>query len=425
MGICSSAPRGLVAVRPFSRSGTEKPSSRLLASQARPPRGASADASASVRLLSVNVWCHFFAAIAWILGFKRPKGTMPMVPFERRLDAVADAVETNAVDVVAAQELFLLRVGPFVFDGPYVRFRERMTSAGLVHATDPYASLPRFFGQNSGLAVFSAFPLQRERTEPFASSAETFNSKGSVQVDLDLGGGTNLRVVNTHLDAKNKRAQAAEVRELGSRLSGSIGPPGGPGGSTLVLAGDFNISPVPWGQDGPGPAWSRLCRELEASAGSTHRLDNAWGAVDDPDAFPPSLKGGKMVDHIWVYRPLRTPVSGSTVEASFPCVHVWAGLGADGGGGADGIARSLSAQTELAGSGSLRADEQPSGGRESNGEDDMTVRIRDAEGGAVGPGPDAGVGKAGKKAGKSKAASDHDPLLLALHVRNPIDATRR
>lgn len=214
-----------------------------------------------LRVFSANVWCHYFSALAWMLtGCRRLVGTMSPLPFRPRLDVAAEHAAQHGADVVVLQELFVLRLGPLVLAGAWEHMAQRMARLGLVHASDPRASLPRFFGQNSGLAIFSRHPLHPEpgATSLFRSSRERFNRKGVECARVAWSPGASLMLCATHFDAHSPRTQEAQLGELNAAVSRCASAVTGaadaaaedgaasaqpPPPVAIVVCGDFNISP--------------------------------------------------------------------------------------------------------------------------------------------------------------------------------------
>jgi endonuclease/exonuclease/phosphatase family metal-dependent hydrolase len=146
-----------------------------------------------------------------------------MVPFGPRVDALAADLALAGADVVAVQELFLLRLGPIVLEGAWSRFAARMAAAGLTHQTDPRASLPRWFGQSSGLALFSRWPLDEAEAVQFSQSRERLNNKGILFASLRLPAAAPLCLADVHLDKANSRTKAQQVQQLGQALGSRLG----------------------------------------------------------------------------------------------------------------------------------------------------------------------------------------------------------
>lgn len=176
-----------------------------------------------LRILSHNVWAHYLVFA--------PART-------RRLDALATRVGECGAAVVAVQELFLLRCFGLVLARHFNRFAEQMAAHGLRYHTDPLASLPRAFGQNSGLVIFSRYPLADEAASAFVS-AEAVNSKGVVSARV-VADGRSLAVVNCHLDAPRRplptrQGQLAHVARVAAERRAA--------GSAVVACGDWNSCP--------------------------------------------------------------------------------------------------------------------------------------------------------------------------------------
>ncbi|KAG8460373.1 hypothetical protein KFE25_011864 [Diacronema lutheri] len=278
----------------------------------------------AVRLVSVNVWCHHFAALrslvpspraCWRRAPPRAPALMPMVPFGARLDAIADALA--GADIVSVQELFVLRVGPLVLRGAWARFAERMAAAGLLHRSAPDASLPRFFGHNSGLALFSRWPLDTVRSLTFARTRERLNRKGAlVALVHPPGAASPVVICVAHLDKRSGCAKTAQLAELGGAARGALARAPPERACALVLCGDFNVAPPAGcgGRDGDGGTgggesegegeWAALVGAL-TEPGAPAAI-NGWAPGAPADLAPrragawPRTHGGRTVDHAWL-----------------------------------------------------------------------------------------------------------------------------
>lgn len=263
---------------------------------AQQPGPISHEKPARLRILSHNVWGHYFVG-----GLR----------LSQRLDALAKHIESSRVDVVCVQELFLLQAGPFVHAEYFIRFAERMRALGLVYTVDPLVNM-RPFLQNSGLAIFSRFPFERSSHVPFAQSAEPLSSKGIMTAVLRVGDST-WHILNTHLDSRNtetRRWQAQAVASAAAELvAGSVD-------ARLVAMGDFNIDAR------NGDLYGGLCRHL-AAAGA--EIDLFRG----PDTSVSTCVGwASWIDHAFVSRTaashqlrravveLRVDGSGTSFEGS-------------------------------------------------------------------------------------------------------------
>lgn len=133
-----------------------------------------------LRVLSQNMW-----NVQWPGTLL--KGNSGRYPMERFDALVAAAVEGD-YDVLALQELFVLRVGPFVFGEEVLYLQRRLVEVGYVYHTDIAYNLPGVFGQSAGVAVFSRLPIPNDgvRYFSFADSSwkEMPNHKGFVHVQL-------------------------------------------------------------------------------------------------------------------------------------------------------------------------------------------------------------------------------------------------
>jgi len=132
-----------------------------------------------------------------------------------RLQNFLKAIEEESPDVVCLQELFTIKLfGLFSWTSEYDFVVSGLEGLGycLCRPSDGVSSLPIFFGQNSGLAVFVKAQIGLECVEckevVFQKSAELVCNKGYQLVTLSLTddsgskSGRNLHVINTHLDAR-------------------------------------------------------------------------------------------------------------------------------------------------------------------------------------------------------------------------------
>lgn len=140
------------------------------------------------------------------------------------------------------QELFLARVlGAFVFSRELGYFTAQMAMLGLVYHTDPTATLPpacccpALRMQNSGLMLYSRYPITWRQSKRFRLSGERLNSKGFDIAAVSVPGSASpLHVVNTHLDSRKWKHKKAQLDEIGGAVAEL--PPG-----PVVVTGDFNV----------------------------------------------------------------------------------------------------------------------------------------------------------------------------------------
>lgn len=243
-----------------------------------------------LRIVTQNLWAHYFATP---LGkcYAPVAPSMAKLPFQNRLRMFAKqiAAEEQPVDIVLVQEVFVLRVGPLVFTANFRAFAEEMRSAGFAYHTDPLASIPRWFGQNSGCAIFSRYPLQAEVSHRFIHSDEALNNKGVVAATVEVAQRPVL-LVSTHLDSRKPATRLRQVQQIGEFLKArrraldrACGAHGGvvgksapyPCRETTVVAGDFNIDAAGGKKGGHG-----LYEGLVTAMGEGAGLRSLW--ADQP-----------------------------------------------------------------------------------------------------------------------------------------------
>ena len=255
-----------------------------------------------LRVLTYNVWCHYPMSF-----LKQPSRVMWGFQCQARLALLAQHIVEAQYDVVCLQELFLLRVGPW---GAAMRANWDFVVARLAIGGYRWCNEPRdsggasgggggggggrwaAAGQNSGCAVFSRHELLRCESVGFARTSEGFNAKGFVIADFRLplavasgvggqgqgqgrGQGQLVRVVCTHLDARDWGSKRAQIEQLAAHLlhrsplsplsrcaaagkeeSGEVQEGGGEEeqveqeAAVLVVCGDFNVCPQVLGEGG-------------------------------------------------------------------------------------------------------------------------------------------------------------------------------
>eukprot|EP00927_Polykrikos_kofoidii_P055801 TRINITY_DN50001_c0_g1_i1.p1 TRINITY_DN50001_c0_g1~~TRINITY_DN50001_c0_g1_i1.p1 ORF type:complete len:347 (-),score=76.15 TRINITY_DN50001_c0_g1_i1:36-1076(-) len=213
----------------------------------------------SVRILSQNVWNSFFAG-----GPNRAA----------RLKAFADHLTRLDVDVVVAQEMFVLGLGPLMDCGDALAASDAMYDLGFVHQTSAFSTLPSF-GQTSGLVVYSKLPIVSEAHDVFAER-RSVSRKGWQTVELDVSGlvddkGSPDRLVllNTHLEHAHEPpwriVREQQWRQLASSAAEKVR---GFRESPFVLAmGDFNVCSEDVGERLDGGAEYAALRSEFAEAG--------------------------------------------------------------------------------------------------------------------------------------------------------------
>jgi endonuclease/exonuclease/phosphatase family metal-dependent hydrolase len=157
----------------------------------------------------------------------------------QRLDALAWQIGAAGIDVVCLQELFVLQAGPLAHAEHFIRFAEQMRALGLIHTVDPLAGM-RPLLQNSGLAIFSRFPIERSSHDAFPSSAEPVNAKGIMTATIRVGAAS-WHIVNTHLDSRNASTQWQQASAVAAAVADLCAGPDDP----LLAMGDYNIHSSP------------------------------------------------------------------------------------------------------------------------------------------------------------------------------------
>jgi endonuclease/exonuclease/phosphatase family metal-dependent hydrolase len=204
-----------------------------------------------LKLLTLNVW-----------GLPGPLLVHPA-----RMDHLARRINALDAHVVALQEVFSEKAvqalgGLSAF--PYRAWGERPDGAGLGLV------------QGSGLLILSKFPILESATKRFtrATGTDRFARKGVLHARVELPGGQEVDLFNTHLNAGGAEVdpirahQAGEMADFITRRRGA--------GRPVVALGDFNFTP-------DCPAY-----------GAFSRTTGLW---DAHDRFLNALQSGRLPRH--------------------------------------------------------------------------------------------------------------------------------
>jgi endonuclease/exonuclease/phosphatase family metal-dependent hydrolase len=168
----------------------------------------------TLTVVTQNLWCHYPMSL-----LKQEAGVMPGKSFEERLLLFSEYVKDNTVDVVVVQELFVFRMGPFYTNHNFTTFAQAMRDCGLTECTDPSLSMhARLLGQNSGVAIFSKWPLLNSCSFEFESTGEPLNSKGFVCAEIAMARNRKAYVMSAHLDARSFSHKEKQILQISKHL---------------------------------------------------------------------------------------------------------------------------------------------------------------------------------------------------------------
>lgn len=257
-----------------------------------------------LRILTQNLWLHYLV----------------IAPHRSyRVQKFVENVARHDFDIVAVQEAFLLRVGPFVLSDHVKQLIEGMRDIGYHYWTDPTASLPQLIGQNSGLIVFSRLPFAAQSSDVFTHSDEITNNKGFVGVQFNFATSTSssnssndndsntnlhlgynssqnldhrsirtMHLYCTHLDSRLQSTKEKQVAELAARLQSFDLT-----NTAIVALGDFNICQRSYGTL-TARGRSHYYEELITTLRGRYELVNAFDS-DDYVTHRDKMPRGSMV----------------------------------------------------------------------------------------------------------------------------------
>jgi endonuclease/exonuclease/phosphatase family metal-dependent hydrolase len=238
--------------------------------------------------------------------------------YNARLSILAARIAEEKYDVVCVQELFLLRVGPFVYTFNFRLFAKHMAIAGYIYHTDPTESLPSHFGQNSGVCIFSKRPLSSMEAEVYhASDEKVLSSKGfvcaSVIVELPSRSPVEVSVFSVHTDARHWPSKILQLEQIKTKIASvKTSSQRAKKSVEFVIAGDFNVCPQRVGEGGydDGRQYKSMTQQMKAAAD----LEDAW---KEEESLP--TEGEASLDHIFIEPTKWKVVNKGRAEYKGPC----------------------------------------------------------------------------------------------------------
>merc|ERR1719507_2354196 len=103
----------------------------------------------------------------------------------------------------------------------------------------------RVLGQNSGVAIFSKWPLLNSRSFDFESTGEHLNSKGFVCADIAMAQNRRAHLISVHLDARGFSHKENQILQISQHLTAEQQATSVDDEQQLefVLCGDWNLCP--------------------------------------------------------------------------------------------------------------------------------------------------------------------------------------
>eukprot|EP01083_Nonionella_stella_P295432 1004116_1 len=117
-----------------------------------------------------------------------------------------------------------------------------LSKLGYVVSSDPKQSLPRWFGFNSGLMLYSKIPSQASGAFPYNATHLPFPKslvcRGLIYGIYQINTHDQLLVVNTHFENAVRPAKLSEIEDLAHCLNTKLNCNGI---KYVIVMGDFNI----------------------------------------------------------------------------------------------------------------------------------------------------------------------------------------
>jgi endonuclease/exonuclease/phosphatase family metal-dependent hydrolase len=217
------------------------------------------------------------------------EGTDRVVDTQR----IARLIREQHADIVALQEIDR---GTARVNGRDI-LRELADETGMISA---FGRTIDFQGGEYGVGILTRFPILRERQTLFKETSQG-EQRGVLQMVLDIHG-TEVVVMNTHLDDRREQERRAAAEELIQFATQYEGKP-------ILLCGDFNSEPE-----------SRPILRLR------EQFDDAWTVIGKKDdkTFP-SEHPNKTIDYLFCRRgsnvvPLNMSVISTNVSDHCPVI---------------------------------------------------------------------------------------------------------
>jgi endonuclease/exonuclease/phosphatase family metal-dependent hydrolase len=214
------------------------------------------------------------------------EGTDKVVDTKR----IAKLIKEQHADIVALQEI----------DRKTTRVNGRDILVELADETGmtyAFGKTIDFQGGDYGIGILTRFPIVQERQTLYKETSPG-EQRGVLQTVLDIRG-TEVVVMNTHLDDKRNQERRTAVEELAELAASYAGKP-------VLLCGDFNSGP-----------------ESPAIVSIKEHFDDSWMLIGQPDGKTfPSGKPDRTIDYLFCLRSsgiLPTTISVIESDASDHC----------------------------------------------------------------------------------------------------------
>lgn len=196
-----------------------------------------------IKILSQNVWCVFGVG-----GSQRRK----------RLKLLIKNIKIDNPDIVCLQEMHLLGLGFLILCGDYLFVKKELIKLGYIYHNDPKLSTP-YFGSSSGCVIFSKFPIINSSSNVFKNKRFA-RYKGWVHANIAIPNIHNLKIINLHLEHKDKDLREKQINEIVCDINDDMDTNHCIDIKGMVLClGDFNVCSNDSFGDGE---YGLLCKQM-------------------------------------------------------------------------------------------------------------------------------------------------------------------
>lgn len=214
---------------------------------------------------------------------------------EHRARRIAE--EMSRFDIVALQETFDTRWRKTIID----ELRGHWDGELSVLVSPQ----PESFKTNGGCLLLSRFPFAKTSSVVYTNfstpaeygiTADGYAAKGCIHARIELGGGGQLDVFVTHLEARAPHLRPLQYGELAAFIAGQSDPR-----IPMLLLGDLNTNGTPERRGDPDSQYAHLMAALKGARGGGDIVDlwpqlhgDAHGGTSDQE----SAETGTRIDYI-------------------------------------------------------------------------------------------------------------------------------
>eukprot|EP01084_Bolivina_argentea_P152726 266360_1 len=134
--------------------------------------------------------------------------------------------------------MFIFALGPFILCGDFEYLHKQLVNnLGYTYYSNPKQTLPKIFGGNNGLMIYSKYKLDSCNSYSFNTNIRRFfSAKGWISTNIKLLESENekITIINTHLEHSNRNYKLKQLETLSTQINCDKS-------KYRICLGDFNI----------------------------------------------------------------------------------------------------------------------------------------------------------------------------------------